>query len=268
MKKLLLTGMVLLSAALTHAKTLIVYYSFTNNTHTICTDLQKQTGALLPRIEPAEEGIDYAANGFAAGSALIQAIRNNPDDATSYPSIKPVTVNLSEYDTVIIGAPLWWSNMAAPLQTFLFHHGSQMAGKHIGLIVSSSSTGINGVEQDARRLIPGGLFLSPSLWIRSAQTSNCHPLSAAWLETIGYGNLASAVTAVEGNTGVEFTVSEGKVRVEGAFDRLSLYNSNGTKVWETGGKQSKEKTGLAPGVYVGYVVKGRQSTMHKIYVAD
>ena len=41
-------------------KTLIVYYSFTNNTHTIMTDLQSQIDADIIRVEPAEKGIDYA----------------------------------------------------------------------------------------------------------------------------------------------------------------------------------------------------------------
>ena len=165
----------------TAGKTLIVYYSFTNNVHTIVSDLQTQIEADVVRVEPAEEGLDYAANNYAIGSALIQAIRNNPNDAASYPEIKPVEVNIADYDRIIVGAPLWWSNMAAPLQTFLFQYGSQMEGKSIGLIVSSSSRGINGVESDARRLIPGGDFLEPSLWIRSGQTSNCHSMIADWL---------------------------------------------------------------------------------------
>ena len=79
------------------------------------------------------------------GSALIQAIRNNPNDESSYPAIKSVDVNIADYDRIIIGAPLWWSNMAAPLQTYLFQHGSEMKGKSIGLIVSSASSGISGV---------------------------------------------------------------------------------------------------------------------------
>lgn len=62
-------------------KTLIVYYSFTNNVHTIVNDLRTQIEADVVRVEPAEKGIDYAANNYAAGSALIQAIRNNPNSA-------------------------------------------------------------------------------------------------------------------------------------------------------------------------------------------
>ena len=158
--------------------------SFTNNVHTIVTDLQTQIEADAVRIEPAEEGLDYAANNYAIGSALIQAIRNNPNDESSYPAIKSVDVNIADYDRIIIGAPLWWSNMAAPLQTYLFQHGSEMKGTSIGLIVSSASSGIIGVESDAKRLIPEGNFLTPSLWIRSSQTSGCHSMIADWLNEI------------------------------------------------------------------------------------
>lgn len=165
-------------------KTLIVYYSYTNNVHSIVSDLQTQIEADVVRVEPTEKGVDYAANNYAIGSALIQAIRNNPNDANSYPSVETTIDNLSDYDRIIIGAPLWWSNMAAPLQTFLFQYGSQMEGKSIGLIVSSASSGISGVESDAKRLIPDGNFLSPSMWIRSSQTSNCHSLITDWLNRI------------------------------------------------------------------------------------
>lgn len=164
---------------------LVVYYSYTNNTHTIVTDLLTQIEADVVRVEPAEKGLDYAANNYALGSALIATIRENPNDASSYPAIDPVDVELENYATVIVAAPLWWSNMAAPLQTFLFNHGSEMAGKNIGLIVSSASSGISGVEADARRLIPDGNFLTPSLWIRSSQTSNCHTMTAEWLKNTG-----------------------------------------------------------------------------------
>lgn len=164
---------------------LVVYYSYTNNTHTIVTDLLTQIEADVVRVEPAEKGLDYAANNYALGSALIAAIRENPNDASSYPAIDPVDVELENYATVIVATPLWWSNMAAPLQTFLFNHGSEMAGKNIGLIVSSASSGISGVEADAKRLIPEGNFLTPSLWIRSSQTSNCHEMTAEWLKDTG-----------------------------------------------------------------------------------
>lgn len=189
MKKLILALILLIPALSAQSKTLIVYYSYTNNVHRIVNELRNQIEADVAQVEPAEKGLDYAANNYAIGSTLISAIRNNPDTPDSYPSIDPVNVNLDEYDTIIIGAPLWWSNMAAPLQTFLFNNGSKMAGKNIGLIVSSASSGISGVESDAKRLIPEGKFLTPSLWIRSSQTSNASVLISDWLKEIDYSSL-------------------------------------------------------------------------------
>lgn len=190
MKKFLTILVLLATAVFAQAKTLVVYYSYTNNVHRIVTELCSQIEADAIRVEPAEKGLDYAANNYAIGSALISAIRNNPNNLDSYPAIDPVNVNLDEYDTIIIGAPLWWSNMAAPMQTFLFQHGAEMAGKNIGLIVSSASSGISGVEGDAKRLIPDGKFLTPSLWIRSSQTSNAATLISDWLKAIGYDSVA------------------------------------------------------------------------------
>lgn len=188
-KFLMALAMLTATMYLAQAKTLVVYYSFTNNVHRIINELRSQIEADVIRIEPAEKGLDYAANNYAIGSALISAIRENPDDPASYPTIDPVDVNLDEYSTIIIGAPLWWSNMAAPLQTFLFNNGAKMAGKNIGLIVSSASSGISGVEADARRLIPNGKFLSPSLWVRASQISNASTMISDWLKAINYSSL-------------------------------------------------------------------------------
>ncbi len=190
MKRLILLCLILAGYVAVQAKTLVVYYSYTNNVNRIVAELTKQIEADVIRVQPAEKGVDYAANNYAIGSAQISAIRNKPNDASSYPAIDSVKVNLAEYDCVIIGAPLWWSNMAAPLQTFLFHHGKDMAGKKIGLIVSSASSGISGVESDAKRLIPKGDFMSPSLWIRSSQTSNAASMVSNWLKAIGYDNIS------------------------------------------------------------------------------
>lgn len=167
-------------------KTLIAYYSYTNNVERIVTELQSQIDADVIEIEPAEKGLDYAANNYALGTALLTSILNNPNDASSYPAIDRVEINLADYDNVIIACPLWWSQMAAPFQTFLFQYGRQMAGKNIGVIVSSSSSGISGVVADAKRLIPEGKFLEPNLWIRSSQTPNCRSMIEQWLKDINY----------------------------------------------------------------------------------
>ena len=70
------------------------------------------------------------------------------------------------------------------MQSFLFKYADKLAGKTIGLIVTSASSGISGVEQDARRLLPQGKFLSESLWIRSSQVGSAKELTAAWYDKL------------------------------------------------------------------------------------
>ena len=168
----------------TGAKTIVVWYSYTGNTKGIVSELRSQRKADALEIQPAEEGLDYAANNYALGSSLISAIKAKPGDASSYPSIKDSEVDLTQYDTVIVATPLWWSQMAAPMQSFLFKHGQSMSGKAVGLVVSSYSSGISSVESDARRLISGGNFLASSLWISNSNLSNKASLIKAWLSSI------------------------------------------------------------------------------------
>lgn len=78
MKKIIFTLVALLSVSVVNAKTLIVYYSYTNNVERIVAELGNQIDADVVEIQPAEKGLDYAANNYAIGSAQISAIRNNP----------------------------------------------------------------------------------------------------------------------------------------------------------------------------------------------
>ena len=113
------------------AKTLVVYYSYTNYCREIVTTLTGQIDADVLEIEPAEKGLAYDANGYALGTQLLNAIKAAPNEASSYPAIDPVTTTLSDYETIIIVTPLWWSQMAAIMQTYLFNYGGQMGGKNI-----------------------------------------------------------------------------------------------------------------------------------------
>ena len=167
-------------------KTLVVYYSYTGNCRDIVTTLTSQIEADVLEIQPADKGLKYEANNYALGTQLLNAIKANPNDASSYPVIDPVTTSLNDYETIIIVTPLWWSQMAAIMQTYLFNYGGQMAGKNVGLIVSSASSGISGVVADCKRLIPDGKYFSENLWINNSNRSNRSRLIQNWLTAINY----------------------------------------------------------------------------------
>lgn len=162
-------------------KTLIVYYSYTGNCKAIVNSLASRITADQLEIQPAEKGLGYEANNYALGRQLLSAIKDNPNDASSYPAIDPVNVNLSDYQNVIIVTPLWWNQMAAIMQTFLFNNSAQMSGMTVAMIVSSYSSSISGVVADAQRLLPNVNWAGDVLWINNANHSNRSSLIKNWL---------------------------------------------------------------------------------------
>ena len=168
-------------------KTLVVYYSYTNNCHEIVTSLTSQIQADVMRIEPTDKTQKYEANNYAIGTALLNAIKAAPNEAASYPAIDPVSItDLSQYQNIIIVTPLWWSQMAAIMQTYLFNYSSQMAGKHVALIVSSHSSGISGVVADAERLVKNVTWMGDALWINASNHGNRASLIQNWLPTLNF----------------------------------------------------------------------------------
>lgn len=256
---------ILFSGVAVNAKTLVANYSYTNNVESIVNALISQIECDVVEIEPAEKGLDYAANNYALGTQLLNAIRNNPNEASSYPAIDNVEVDMTQYNMVIIACPLWWSQMAAPFQTFLFHYGPQMAGKNIGVIVSSASSGISGVVADAKRLIPGGNFIEPNLWIRSSQTSNAASLITTWLNDIHYNDITSAVISITTDNEFEIVAENGHLSVKGDFNTLSLYNLSGNKLMEIADHQVSTSA-LTPGIYIAQASNGNRSITRKISI--
>lgn len=101
-------------------KILIAYYSWSNgNTERIAKMLQAGIGGELVKIDtviPYFGSYDDVVN---QGQAEVQRGYE--------PDIKPLDVNIADYDVVAIGTPTWWYTMAPAVRTFL--HQNSFAGK-------------------------------------------------------------------------------------------------------------------------------------------
>ena len=198
-------------------KTIIVYYSYKGNCQQIVEWLTAQMEADVMRIEPADKTQKYEANNYAIGTALLNAIKAAPNDAASYPAIDPVSItDLSQYQNIIIVTPLWWSQMAAIMQTYLFNYGAQMAGKHVAMIVSSHSSGISGVVTDAKRLVPDCIWMGDALWINNSNHGNRASLIQDWLPTL---NFAEKQT----------TMNQMYITIDGMTQSATLADNTATK---------------------------------------
>lgn len=93
-------------------KTLIAYYSFTQNNEKLATHLQKQLNCDIVKIETTKK-----RNGF---SILLDLVFKRK------PEIKPVPYYLQDYDHVIFIAPIWAGRIAMPMKSFLINERSNI----------------------------------------------------------------------------------------------------------------------------------------------
>ena len=104
-------------------KILTLYYSYGGNTKRIAERIQKAVGGDIACIETVTpyEG-DY-------NSVVDQGQREV--NRGFCPRIKPLAVNVQDYDVIVLGTPVWWYTFAPAVHTFLTQQ--DLSGKFIRL---------------------------------------------------------------------------------------------------------------------------------------
>ena len=92
-------------------KTLVAYFSWSGNTVEMAAHIAEQTGADLLEIQPE---IPYPEDYGECGE-VAQAERDNNER----PAIANLPDSLDEYDTLLIGYPIWWHTAPMIIGTFL-----------------------------------------------------------------------------------------------------------------------------------------------------
>lgn len=92
-------------------KRLIVFYSYTNHTRMIAKRIQEKLNCDIVEIEGV---VPYSSN---YQEVVDEEERNM--ELKSTPKIKPLNVNINDYDEIILGTPVWWYTMVPVVRTFL-----------------------------------------------------------------------------------------------------------------------------------------------------
>lgn len=123
-------------------KTLVAYFSATGTTKSVAEKIAAATNGKLveiaadPAYTPAE--LDWHDN--QSRSSVLMA------DSTARPAIKDVTEDLSGYDVIYLGYPIWWDLAPREVETFLDKY--DFSGKKvIPFATSGGSTTDNSVAK-------------------------------------------------------------------------------------------------------------------------
>ena len=114
-------------------KDLIVYFSLEGNTEYVAKRISERNGADLLKLIPKKAYHDKGLAKFVWGgkSALM----------AEKPELEETDVDLSLYDRIIFGFPVWASSFAPTLRTFINDHAEELKGKKIAAYACQSGNG-------------------------------------------------------------------------------------------------------------------------------
>ena len=90
---------------------LIVYFSYTNNTRTIANKIKEKLNCDILEIKtiiPYSE--DYQS---------VVDDEQNSEKSNYLPEIQDINIDLSKYDEIILGTPVWWYRPVPAIRSFL-----------------------------------------------------------------------------------------------------------------------------------------------------
>ncbi len=155
-------------------RTLVVYFSATGNTKAVAEKIAELTGADIYEIVPAEpytaDDLDYNVSDCRANREM--------NDASARPAIGGDSIDVSGYDTVMIGYPIWWGTMPRIINTFLDTY--DLSGKVILPFCTSGGSGVSQSASDIRSAEPDA-DVRAGLRARNAQDSGIE----SWLNENG-----------------------------------------------------------------------------------
>ena len=119
-------------------KTLVVYYSATNNTEAVAGYIAEATGADIFELIPTEP---YTSADLDWTDHDSRVSREHDDESLRAVELEnAVPDNWGDYDTVFVGYPIWWGIAAWPVNGFIA--ANDFSGKTVIPFCTSSSSGL------------------------------------------------------------------------------------------------------------------------------
>lgn len=119
-------------------KTLVVYYSAQGHTEEVAKKIAENLGADTFEIVPAEE---YTSADLDWTDDNSRVTREHEDESLRDVELTTTTVeNWEDYDTILIGYPIWWGVAAWPVDTFV--KANDFNGKTVIPFCTSTSSGL------------------------------------------------------------------------------------------------------------------------------
>lgn len=138
------------------SKILVVYYSAQNHTKAVSEKIAKNLNADIFEIVPEEKYTSEDLNWTNNNSRVSR--EHNDESLRNVKLLKEKVENWEDYDTILIGYPIWWGIAAWPVDTFV--KANDFNGKTVIPFCTSASSGLGQSGKLLEREANGGNWLN------------------------------------------------------------------------------------------------------------
>lgn len=154
---------------------LVLYYSQTSNTKTVAREIATRLGADIEEIIPLKP---YEGD----LQATVERCRQEREEGIT-PEIQPLTSDLSQYDVIFLGYPVWFGTYAPPVAALLDQ--VDLSGKKVVPFCTFGSGGLVSSMKDLAGKEPGAEIL-PGYGVRAARLKAVPYEVDQWLKRLGF----------------------------------------------------------------------------------
>lgn len=153
---------------------LVAYFSATGTTRPVAERMAEALGAELYEIVPEQPYTDADLNYNTDCRA-----NDEQNDPSARPGISGSVENMEQYDTILLGYPIWWGVEPKIVDTFLESY--DLSGKTIVPFCTSGGSGVGSSVSSIRKLVPGAEVLDGRRFSGGASQDDV----ADWLAGLG-----------------------------------------------------------------------------------
>ena len=158
----------------TGSKTLVVYFSASGSTKAVAETIADELDADIFELVPTQPYSSDDLNWTVSGSRVN---REHDDESLRDIALTQTTpANWDDYDTVLIGYPIWWGIAAWPVNNFV--KDNNFTGKTVIPFCTSSSSGLGQSGDLLENMANGGTWQSGQRFSSGASSSTVRDLAA------------------------------------------------------------------------------------------
>ena len=182
----------------TSTNQLVLYYSQTGSTKVVAQEIQKALGADIEAIE-----LQKPYTGTYAET--LERVKQERESG-NLPHLKPLKADLSKYEVIYLGYPIWFGTYALPIASLLKEHDFE--GKKIVTFCTFGSGDMESALEDLKKALPKAEVAEHGFGIRDVRVAETAKELNRFL--IDYGYLEGQVVALPGYSELQPVTEEEK----------------------------------------------------------